>query len=74
MLDTLRDLGRRVPDDIAVIGYDNWEVLATNSRPELTSIDANLQQLGRTAAQRVFDAIDGVDIGDGHRTTCRCGW
>jgi LacI family transcriptional regulator len=65
VLDTARDLGRAVPDDLAVIGYDNWEVLATNSRPELTSIDANLQQLGRHAAQRVFDAIDGVDIGDG---------
>jgi LacI family transcriptional regulator len=64
-LDTARDLGRRVPEDLAVIGYDNWEVLATNSRPELTSIDANLQQLGRQAAQRVFDAIDGVDIGEG---------
>lgn len=65
VLDTARDLGRSVPDDLAVIGYDNWEVLATNSRPELTSIDANLQQLGRQAAQRVFDAIDGVDIGEG---------
>lgn len=65
VLDTARDLDRRVPDDIAVIGYDNWELLATNSRPELTSIDANLQQLGRQAAQRVFDAIDGIDIGEG---------
>src|SRR6478609_643313 len=65
VLDTARDLGRSVPDDLAVIGYDNWEILATNSRPELTSIDANLQQLGRHAAQRVFDAIDGVDMGEG---------
>ncbi|MBB4141444.1 LacI family DNA-binding transcriptional regulator [Microbacterium invictum] len=65
VLDTARDFGRRVPDDIAVVGYDNWEVLATNSRPELTTVDANLQQLGRQAAQRVFDAIDGVDIGEG---------
>ncbi|MGW8483003.1 LacI family DNA-binding transcriptional regulator [Microbacterium sp. NPDC055903] len=67
VLDSARDLGRMVPDDLAVIGYDNWEVLATNARPELTSIDANLQQLGRQAAQRVFDAIDGVDIGQGTR-------
>lgn len=58
VLDTLRDLGRDVPEDVAVIGFDNWEILATNSRPELTSIDANLQQLGRTAATRIFDAID----------------
>ena len=64
-LDTARDLGRAVPDDVAVMGFDNWEVLTTNARPELTSIDANLQQLGRTAAQRVFAALDGVDIGSG---------
>ncbi|OAN41656.1 LacI family DNA-binding transcriptional regulator [Microbacterium sp. H83] len=65
VLDSARDLGRGVPDDLAVIGYDNWEVLATNARPELTSIDANLQQLGRQAALRVFDAIDGIDVGEG---------
>lgn len=65
VLDSARDLGRTVPDDLAVIGYDNWEVLATNARPELTSIDANLQQLGRQAALRVFDAIDGIDTGEG---------
>ena len=65
VLDTARDLRRTVPDDLAVMGFDNWEVLTTNSRPELTSIDANLQQLGRTAAQRVFAALDGVDTGSG---------
>jgi LacI family transcriptional regulator len=64
-LDTARDLGRAVPDDVAVMGFDNWEVLTVNARPQLTSIDANLQHLGRTAAQRVFAAIDGVEIGSG---------
>lgn len=65
VLDTARDLGRAVPQDVAVIGFDNWEVLTLNARPELTSIDANLQQMGRLAAQRVFAALDGVDIGRG---------
>jgi LacI family transcriptional regulator len=65
VLDTARDLGRSVPDDIAVMGFDNWEVLTTNARPQLTSVDANLQQLGRAAAQRVFAALDGVDVGHG---------
>jgi LacI family transcriptional regulator, galactose operon repressor len=64
-LDTARDLQRVVPDDIAIMGFDNWEVLTTNARPELTSIDANLQHLGRTAAQRVFAALDGVALGSG---------
>ncbi|TYL53978.1 LacI family DNA-binding transcriptional regulator [Agromyces mariniharenae] len=67
VLDTLRDLGKEVPEDVAVIGYDNWEVLAINSRPELTSIDANLQQLGRTAAMRIFEAIDGTEPDAGVR-------
>lgn len=60
VLDTLRDLGRSVPDEISVIGYDNWAVLASNARPELTSIDSDLQEVGRIAAMRIFDAIDGV--------------
>ena len=57
VLDTLRDVGRSVPEDVAVIGYDNWEVLTTNSRPELTSIDANLQKLGRESARTLFQAM-----------------
>lgn len=65
VLDTARDLGRSVPGDLAVVGYDNWEILATNSRPELTTVDANLQHLGRVAAQRVFEAIDGARLESG---------
>lgn len=58
-LDTVRDRGRVVPDDVAVIGFDNWEPMVGHSRPELTSIDPNLELLGRAAAQRVFAALDG---------------
>jgi LacI family transcriptional regulator len=65
VVDTAREFNRRVPDDVAVIGFDNWLVLAENSRPELTSIDANLQQLGREAALRVFEAINGDAIDEG---------
>ncbi|MFF8187090.1 LacI family DNA-binding transcriptional regulator [Microbacterium sp. NPDC016588] len=65
VLETVRELGRTVPDDLAVVGYDNWEILATNSRPALTTVDANLQRLGRLAAQRVFEAIDGARLDSG---------
>ncbi|WP_149203143.1 LacI family DNA-binding transcriptional regulator [Actinotalea subterranea] len=58
-LDTLRERGLDVPGDVAVLGHDNWEVLATNARPTLTSIDMNLETLGRRAARRLFDAIEG---------------
>jgi LacI family transcriptional regulator len=59
VLDTARDMGKAVPQDVAVIGYDDWQVLSTNSRPELTSVDSNLQRLGREAARALFKALDG---------------
>jgi LacI family transcriptional regulator len=59
VIDALNELGRRVPEDIAVIGFDNWAVMAMNSRPPLTSIDMRLEELGRLAARKLFDAIDG---------------
>ncbi|QHT58375.1 LacI family transcriptional regulator [Cellulomonas sp. H30R-01] len=59
VLDALREAGRRVPEDVAVTGHDNWEILALNARPQLTSIDMNLEELGRRAAALLFDAIEG---------------
>ncbi|ASO20796.1 LacI family transcriptional regulator [Actinoalloteichus hoggarensis] len=58
-LETLRERGRRVPEDVWVAGFDNWEVLTASSRPPLTSVDMNLEELGRTAARHLFHAIDG---------------
>jgi LacI family transcriptional regulator len=57
--DTLTDLGRRIPDDVAVVGYDNWDVYAADGRPPLTTVDLNLQQLGATAVGHLIAAIDG---------------
>jgi LacI family transcriptional regulator len=64
-LDVLRDLGRPVPQDVAVMGFDNWAPIAQNSRPELTSIDLELQTLGRLAANRLFQALGGTPAAPG---------
>ena len=58
VMDALRDRRRAVPDDVAVVGVDNWVALAAHSRPTLTTIDMNLEHLGRTAALRIFAALD----------------
>ena len=71
VLDTLRDLGRRVPQDIAVGSFDNWQILATGSRPELTTVDMNFQTLGRRAAQAIFDALKGIQASGVHQQACR---
>ncbi|PZG20025.1 LacI family transcriptional regulator [Micromonospora craterilacus] len=57
--DSLRDLGRRIPDDVAIVGYDNWEFFAADCRPSLTTVDLNLEQLGATAVNHLFAALDG---------------
>lgn len=70
-VEAARERGRRVPEEVAVVGYDNWEVLAAETRPPLTTIDMNLERLGRTAAQHLFAAIDGRATPGVHRMPCR---
>lgn len=57
--DALREAGRRVPDEIALVGFDNWEIIATACRPPLTTVDMNLRELGHAAAARLLAAIEG---------------
>ena len=58
-VDGVRALGRGVPEDIAVVGMDNWTVIAEACRPPLTTVDLNLSQVGRLAAELLLAAIDG---------------
>lgn len=71
VMDALREVGREVPRDVSVIGFDNWEILATNARPELTSVDMNLERIGAVAAQHLFKAIDGTRSGGVEALPCR---
>jgi LacI family transcriptional regulator len=57
--DALREAGRSVPGDVAVTGFDNWDVIALASRPPLTSVDMDLEGLGRAAARRLLQAMAG---------------
>jgi LacI family transcriptional regulator len=57
--DAARDAGRAIPDEVALVGFDNWEVVAAACRPPLTTVDMNLRQLGRTAGERLLAAIEG---------------
>jgi DNA-binding LacI/PurR family transcriptional regulator len=52
-----RTMGRQVPTDLSVVGYDNIPAAATFS-PALTTIDQQAPELGRAAAQMLFDLLD----------------
>jgi LacI family transcriptional regulator len=57
--DTLRAAGRRVPDDVALVGFDNWEPMVVGAEPPLTSVDMCLEDVGRLAAEYLLAAIRG---------------
>ena len=42
------------------MGFDNWQIMTAGSRPPLTSVDMNLEQVGRVAAHALFAAIAGT--------------
>jgi LacI family transcriptional regulator len=58
--DAVHEMGRRIPEDVALVGYDNWEVFAAECRPPLTTIDLNLQNIGGIAVAQLFAALDGT--------------
>lgn len=72
VLDALREGGRRSPQEIGVVGVDNWEVMCEAARPSLTTVDLNLTELGRAAADHLLPAIEGQPLDKGvHRFPCR---
>jgi LacI family transcriptional regulator len=69
--DALREKGLDVPGQAAIVGYDNWDVMALASRPPLTTIDTDLSEVGRRAALLLLDAIGSMSAPGLHTVPCR---
>lgn len=52
--DALRDLGLRVPEDVAVLGFDNQEVIAAFLRPGLSTLALPHFEMGRWAVEHLL--------------------
>ena len=65
--DALRERRVRVPGDVAVVGFDNWEIVAEETRPPLSSVDMNLRELGRQAGLALLQQINGAEVVPGVR-------
>lgn len=61
-VDALRERGIAVPQQVAVVGFDNWNVMTDAARPRLSSVDMNLRELGREAGRIVLAMIGGEQI------------
>ncbi|MEZ2131409.1 MULTISPECIES: LacI family DNA-binding transcriptional regulator [unclassified Sinorhizobium] len=67
VIDALRERGIKVPDDVSVVGFDNWEIVAAQTRPPLTTVDMELKELGRQAGLTVLALAEGRTVEPGVR-------
>jgi DNA-binding LacI/PurR family transcriptional regulator len=56
-INALHEQGRRVPEDVAVVGYDNLSIARSNS-PRLTTISQNIPLVGKLLAQNLIQNIE----------------
>lgn len=68
--DALKATEHQIPDDVALVGFDNWDVMALACQPPLTSVDMELEKLGRTAANLLLAAINGEPAPGKHANPC----
>jgi DNA-binding LacI/PurR family transcriptional regulator len=59
-LSVLSAAGRRVPEDVALVGYDDSPV-ATSTHPQLSSVRQPIEEMGREVARLLVEAVEGTD-------------
>ncbi|MFN3993510.1 MAG: LacI family DNA-binding transcriptional regulator [Tabrizicola flagellatus] len=62
----LRSMGRRVPDEIGVAGFDNYRAIAETLYPPLTTVELPYNAMGVRAGERLLQLISGEGRDD-HR-------
>jgi LacI family transcriptional regulator len=60
-MSVIRDAGLRIPDDIAIVGFDDIPPAALTA-PGLTTMAMPMSELGRTAARVIGQQIEGTVI------------
>jgi DNA-binding LacI/PurR family transcriptional regulator len=61
-LETLRRQRRRVPQDVAVVGFDD-STIATSTAPALTSVRQPIEEMGREMARLLIASLDSGTAG-----------
>jgi LacI family transcriptional regulator len=56
----LRDAGRRIPEDVAIVGFDNMP-FAERAEPPLTTVRQPIQRAGALAVETLIDMIENPD-------------
>ena len=66
----LRERGVAVPEQVAVVGFDNWNIMTDAARPQLSSVDMNLSTLGSEAGRMLLAMMGGERATGTRRLPC----
>jgi LacI family transcriptional regulator len=56
--DYLKETGRRIPRDVAIVGFDNQWLIATQIRPALTTVALPHYEMGRHSVELALGHLD----------------
>jgi LacI family transcriptional regulator len=62
VINACREIGIRVPEDAAVLGVDNDEIICRLCRPTLSSIEPDCEQIGYVAAETIAQLLGGRHV------------
>ncbi|MFI8763878.1 LacI family DNA-binding transcriptional regulator [Streptomyces sp. R-07] len=69
--DAIKERGLRIPDDVAVVGYDNQELIAAYLRPKLTTLALPFEAMGAKGVDMLAALAAGQPL-DTRRVTVDC--
>lgn len=61
VIQSLEKAGKRVPEDVQVIGFDNIELSRIVS-PKLSTVSQNSEEIGRSAVESLIKLINGEEV------------
>lgn len=70
--EAIKQLGLAIPKDIAVIGFDNLELIAAQLNPPLTTLALPHYEMGQWAVEYVINNVDRALDGTPPQHTIRC--
>jgi Periplasmic binding protein-like domain len=61
LMDRFRERGVKVPEDVAIVSFDDWRIAQT-AVPSLTTVRQTPEGLGYAAGHAVLDEIEGLPV------------